>query len=211
MQKFGAFTPAKNFFSNIFDRRNGVAALTPLLYTNELVDKINELEGALANAVQYVGLLVRFNYNLGTGALEYKVVGGGSGCNHFCGNAIPPDTGCFGDPDCNESACTGCYRTSVDGSTNIGSVFKTVTVVGPGIYQIEFDPALFSFVTPGNAVFVPAAFSQPWHQMGFTKVSDYVYRITTADLSLAPVSPSNIFDNNFVEIRFYKVPINVPF
>lgn len=40
MKPFGAFIPAKNFFSTIFDRRNGVAALTPLLFTNELAANI---------------------------------------------------------------------------------------------------------------------------------------------------------------------------
>ena len=40
MQKFGAFIPSKNFFSTLFDRKNGVAALTPLLFTNELASNI---------------------------------------------------------------------------------------------------------------------------------------------------------------------------
>jgi hypothetical protein len=203
MEKFTALT--KTIFN--FRKQIGDNGLVKIAQVNEVIDEVNRISGALNNSVQYVGLLAKFKYSSGENPqLDYSIVGGGAGCNHFCGND-PNGTGCYN--NCNEAACVGCYRTLEDGSATISDVISSIEIIAAGHYRITFDPTLYSFVTPGNAVFVPAGLNQPWYQAGYIKVSDYVYDLKTADLSAAPVVLSDLLNDNFIEIRFYKVDINL--
>jgi len=206
MEKFTALT--KTIFN--FRKQIGDNGLVKIAQVNQVIDEVNRISGGLDNSVQYVGLLAKFKYSSGENPqLEYSIAGGGASCNHYCGKE-PDGTGCWN--NCNEAACIGCYRTIADDPAGIISdVISSVEIIAAGHYRITFDPTLFSFVTPGNAVFVPAGLNQPWYQAGYRKVSDYVYDLKTADLSATPVVLSDLLNDNFIEIRFYKVDINLPY
>ena len=135
ISKFGAFVPAKNFFSNIFDRTNGVAALTPLLYTNQLVDAVNAI-GSMAGAVKSYFWTVE-----DPGGVPTIVTAAGPTCS--C-DACPPVTATS-----QGNTCTGCEGTSNSSYTCYKTKNTSTSRVALGIYEIVFE-------TEGDIPFVNA-------------------------------------------------------
>jgi hypothetical protein len=125
LSKFGAFTPAKNFFANLFDRRNGVAALTPLLYTNELVDHINAL---LSNTT--LNFTYRITETLGVPALALAKMTGAQSAGCTC-------AGCSG---IENPACGGCSPINTSSFYKCGSTSATLSRTAPGVYELILAP-----------------------------------------------------------------------
>lgn len=187
ISKFGAFVPAKNFFSNIFDRTNGVAALTPLLYTNQLVDVINKIERS--SVLQQKQPFSINNTSLGTPPIITSLYNSVSSACQPCGTIIVNPGPCS-----NFYSCTGVKPTpDTPAPTTTVKIILTLSPSEPATTQLSFGNP----TTAGDIISV-------------VKISEIEYDVTVIN-ALTGILSENSLDNVFFEVNlFYNVDILFP-
>lgn len=190
ISKFGAFTPAKNFFATIFDRRNGVAAPATLYQLNQLVDIINVI-----SANTSLDFVYRISETLGVPVLPLTLMKNSTG-----GTGITCASGkCAACTGAENPACTGCAGINTSSFYKCALSNASLARTAPGVYELTLAPDF-------NYTEVIVTFGNIGYTGGIINVvrnSNVSYTIRTIDTATG-IAIDGELTNTPIQISFWQ-------